>query len=171
MKKLSKIILITITIFLVIGCHNTNKPTKRNENPQPEDTVIKEIKDIDTNLGYNLPLGVDSVKLMSSGKVILVTTNENLPAEELTVGINVKDIYILPFGNGGYRSIIFLKNDGTVSAVNASALIENKKIEIMDNLGEYTNIVDINGQKEPDGFLITAITDTGEKLILDEYIK
>ena len=168
MKKLLKITIITIAIFLIIGCNNTNNG---GETPKPEDTIIKEIKDVDTNLGYNLPLGIDSVKLMSSGKAILVTNDENTSNEELTVSLNVKDIYVFPFGNGGYRSIIFLKNDGTVSAVNASSLIENKKIEVMNNLGEYTNIAKIEQKKESDGFLIIAVTDTGEKLILDEYIK
>lgn len=172
MKRLSRIILITIALFLIIGCNNaTDKPTKKDANPKTEDTIVKELKDIDTNLGHNLPLGIDSVKLMSSGKAILATNNENLPTEELTVSLNVKDIYILPFGNGGYRSIIFLKNDGTVSIVNASALIENKKIEVIDNVGEYTNIVRIEQQKETDGFLINAITESGEKLLLDGYIK
>ena len=170
MKKILKITIITIAVFLIIGCNNTtknhNKPT-----PKQEDTVTKEIKNIDTNLGHNLPLGVDSVKLMSSGKVILVTSNENTPNEELTVSLDVKDIYIFTFGNGGYRSILFLKNDGTVSAVNASALIESKKIEIMDNIGNYNNIEKIESVQGPDASSIRAITTSGEKVLLDGYIK
>ncbi len=170
MKKILKITIITITLFFIIGC-NHNNPKNPNTTQTPEDTVIKEIADIDTNLNHELPLGIESVKLMSSGKVILVTKNENTPNEELTVGVNVKNIYIFPFGNGGYRSILFLKNDGTVSALNASALIENQKIEIMDNIGNYNNIEEIESVKGTDASLIRAKTTSGEQVILDEYIK
>ncbi len=171
MKKILKITIITITMFFIIGCNHSNSKNPNNPTQKPEDTVIKEITDIDTNLNHELPLGIDSVKLMSSGKAIVVTNNENTPNEELTVGINVKNIYMFPFGNGGYRSIMFLKNDGTVSALNASVLIENQKIEIMDNIGNYNNIEDIESVQGSDASFIRAKTTSGEKIILDEYIK
>lgn len=169
MKKLLKITIIVISSILITGCTNS---TSNNKNNKEKDLIIKEIKDIDTNLNYELPLGLDSVKLMSSGKAILVeTNNNNMPSEELTVSLNVKDIYIFPFGNGGYRSIIFLKNDGTISIVNSSALIENKRIEVLDNIGNYTNVISIKQEKDPSGTLINAVLESGEKLPIDGYLK
>ena len=173
MKKLLKTTILLIIIILFTGCTvNINKNQEiKNKSNKNTDTIIKEINDVDKNLQYELPLGIDSVKLMSSGKAILITSNSNIPNEEVTVSLNVKDIYILPFGNGGYRSIIFLKNDGTVSIVNASALIENKKIEVLDNIGGYTNVVSIEQEKDSSGSLINVVLESGEKYLLDGYIK
>lgn len=171
MNKLLKTTILLIAIILLIGCANINKAPETNKKNKDTDTIIKEINNIDKDLKYELPLGIDSVKLMSSGKVVLVTSNNNIPNEELTVSLNVKDIYILPFGNGGYRSIIFLKNDGTVSIVNAEALIEDKKIEVIDNIGGYTNVVSIEQEKDFDGSLINVVLESGEKFLLDGYIK
>ena len=172
MKKLLRFTIITMTIFIIIGCNNsTDNGFPKNKPVKEEDTVVKEIKDIDTDLDHYLPLGIDSVKLMSSGKVILVTNDEKTSHEELTVSLNVKDVYIYPFGNGGYRSILFLKNDGTVSIVNASELIQNKKIQVIDNVGNYNNVVAIESVKDSDASLIKVVLESGEKHILDEYIK
>ena len=173
MNKLLKRTIILFTIILLAGCTTVNKTPKiNNKNNKDTDIIIKEISNIDKDLTHELPLGIDSVKLMSSGKVILVvTSNNNTPNEELTVSINVKNIYILPFGNGGYRSIIFLKNDGTVSIVNAEALIKDKKIEVLDNVGGYTNVVSIEQEKDIDGSLINVVLESGEKYLLDSYIK
>ena len=173
MKKLFKTITLSLTIILLTACTTDIKNNQiiNNKKAQNEDILIKEIKDIDTNLQYELPLGIDSVKLMSSGKVILVTHDNNNTNEELTVSLNVKDIYIFPFGNGGYRSIIFLKNEGTVSIVNAEALIERKKIEVLDNIGEYTNVINIEQEKDKNGSLINVILESGDKYLLDGYLK
>ena len=47
----------------------------------------------------------------------------------------VKDMYLCRIGNGGYRTIVALMDDGTVSAVNTRALIEDHILAVMDNLG------------------------------------
>ena len=174
MKKIFKVILSAFIIMLIAGCSfkfDFNNYNKKPVDPVVTDSVIKEINDIDANLGYNLPLGIATVKLMSSGKVIVVPNDKNIGMGELTVTTNARDIYVLPFGNGGYRSILFVKNDNTVSAVNASSLIENKRIEVLDNLGGYTNVEYLESQKDDYASSINVVLDNGEKYSLDEYLK
>ena len=174
MKKIFKVILSAFFIMLIAGCSykfDFNNYNKKPVDPVVTDSVIKEINDIDANLGYNLPLGIDTVKLMSSGKVIIVPNDKNIGMGELTVTTNARDIYVLPFGNGGYRSILFIKNNNTVSAVNASSLIQNKRVEIMNNLGGYTNVKSIESETDNYASVINVVLDSGEKYLLDKYIK
>ncbi len=185
MKKICSIFTVLIIVILLTGCfnrfdfidnHNNNSNNNNNNNnrhvePTPVDEVKKESNDIDTNLGYNLPLGIDTVKLMSSGKVIFVPNDRSIGMGDLTVANDVRDIYIFTFGNGGYRSILFVKNDNTVSAVNASSLIENKRIEVLDNLGGYTNVEYLESQADDYASSINVVLDNGEKHSLDEYLK
>ncbi len=177
MKKICSIFTVLIIVILLTGCFNrfdfidNNDNNKRHVEPAPVDEVKKEITDIDTNLGYNLPLGIDTVKLMSSGKVIFVPNDRSIAMGDITVANDVRDVYIFPFGNGGYRSILFVKNDNTVSAVNASSLIESKRIELINNLGGYTNVKTIESQIDNYASSINVILDNGEKYSLDEYIK
>lgn len=182
MKKICSISIILIVTMLLTGCvdrfdfidnhsNNSNNNNNRHVEPTPVDEIKKEINDIDTNLGYNLPLGIDTVKLMSSGKVIFVPNDRSIGMGDLTVANDVRDIYIFTFGNGGYRSILFVKNDNTVSAVNASSLIENKRIEVLDNLGGYTNVEYLESQEDDYASSINVVLDNGEKYSLDEYLK
>lgn len=168
MNKFLQTFILVVSIILMIGCTINNS---NNINQKKEDKIIKEIKNVDSNLEHNLPLGIDSVKLMSSGKVILLTNDELIPNEEVTVSLDVKKIYIFPFGNGGYRSVLFLKNDGTISALSAKALIEDKRIEVLDNIGGYTNVVDLEQQKDSSASYINVVLESGEKKLLDEYIE
>ncbi len=164
MNKIIKIIIPLIVIFIT-GCTITG-----NNKPQniKQDTIKEEIQDIDKDLKYDLPLGIDSVKLMKSGKLIIVPNNKALAENEQVVAENVNKVYLFTFGNGGYRTIIFIKNDKTVSSINASSLIENKKIVIDNNLG---NLTDVESIKQDDDFLIYAVLSNKEEKMLDGYIK
>ena len=169
MKKLLTIIILVLISSLLIGC--TNNTIKKNNNNKNVDTIKKEIKNIDENLQYEIPLGIDSIKLMKSGKVILITSNDKITKEETTISIDVKDIYIFTFGNGGYRCVLLLKNDGTISALNSSALIENKQLEVIDNLGNLTNVSYIKQKQDMEGILIYAVLEDGKEEMLDGYLK
>ena len=169
MKKLLLTTTILTICFFLIGCTSNNHD--QNSKSKPVDEIKKEIKNIDENIKYEIPLGIDSIKLMKSGKVILVTSSDKITEEETTVSLGVKEVYIYIFGNGGYRSVIFLKNDGTVSALNSSALIENNQIEVMDNLGGFTNVSYIKQVKTSDAFAVYVVLETGEEFMLDEYLK
>ena len=170
MKKLILIVTFLTLCFCIVGCTSSNT-NKQKLNNKSIDTIKKELKDIDKNLKYEVPLGIDSIKLMESGKVILVTSNDNITKEETTISINVKEIYIFTYGNGGYRCILLLKNDGTISALNSSALIENKQIEVMNNLGNLTNVSYIKQTKDMESYLIYAVLEDGTEQMLDEYLK
>ena len=76
-----------------------------------------------------------------------------------------------PFGNGGFYSILMLKEDGTVSAVNTAKLRDENVIEVMDNLGGYQDVVTVEGETTVDAMLINAVMSNGDKYPLDPYLK
>lgn len=158
MKKLFNLTVTVLMTLLIVGC------TKDN-------SIVKEFKNLDKNLKYEEPLGIDSIKLMKNGKVTITPNDKNIAEGKITVISDVKDMYIFTYGNGGYRTILFIKNDGSISAINTTSLIENKKIEILNNLGNYTNIVSIKQEKDQEGMLINAIDKSGKEYMLDGYIK
>ena len=158
MKKLFNLTVTVLMTLLIVGC------TKDN-------SIVKEFKNLDKNLKYEEPLGIDSIKLMKNGKVTIIPNDKNIAEGKITVISDIKDMYIFTYGNGGYRTILFIKNDGSISAINTTSLIENKKIEILNNLGNYTNIVSIKQEKDQEGMLINAIDKSGKEYMLDGYIK
>lgn len=135
-------------------------------------TIVKEIDDIDENTLYYEPLGLDSVRLMDNGDLIAETEDEleSTPGEEVKIADHVKDVYLLPFGNGGFRSLLFIREDGTVSAVNATELIVNKKLEIMDNLGGYLEVASLEGKADEDAHVIEVVMENGDHYLLDPYL-
>lgn len=140
---------------------------------QSGETVRKEIDDVDDDLGMNLPLGLDSILLLEDGTMIIETDDalEDAVGEEVTIASDVQDVFVLPFGNGGYRSVLFIKADGSVSALSTDALINDHNIEVMDNLGGYTEVKSIESVQDPGGSLVNVVLENGDTFLLDPYLK
>ena len=78
---------------------------------------------------------------------------------------------ILRYGNGGYRVVVFVRKDGTVSIVDPDILIQEHRIEIIDNLGDLTDIIGVYEQDEEDGTVIVAMDKNGDTVLLDPYLE
>jgi hypothetical protein len=130
---------------------------------------VKEI----TGPSYEFNMDINTVGLTPEGDVILKTEGDLAAAVgwQPTIASGVKDIYAKPFGNGGFYSILMLKEDGTVSAVNTAKLRDENVIEIMDNLGGYQDVVTVEGETTVDAMLINAVMSNGDKYPLDPYLK
>ena len=79
----------------------------------------------------------------------------------------VEDVNVTEYGNGGYRTIIALMKDGTISAVNGRALVEDHIFAVMDNVGSRDNFVAIETQTDESATSIIGITDDGKEIVLD----
>ena len=110
---------------------------------------------------------------MEDGTLILETDGEleKAAGEEITIASDATDVFVLPFGNGGFRSVIFLREDGSVSALNTSSLINDHNIDVMDQLGGYTDVKTLESAQDEDAFGINAVMNSGDKFPLDPYLK
>ena len=81
----------------------------------------------------------------------------------------VKDVYLVRWGNGGYRTIICLMKDGSLSALSANELIKDHITVVWDNLtGRDTYVsVEERASEEDDGYGVVGITEDGEEIDLD----
>ena len=137
----------------------------------PEYTDFSYVKELSSETGFGMD--VNAVLLTPEGRAVMRTEGELGQAIgwEVELADGVSDIYVEPFGNGGFYAILLLKPEGTVSEVNASALINDKKVEIIDRLGAFNDVKLIEGVKEEDAYSINAILSNGDKEPLDEYLK
>lgn len=137
----------------------------------PEYTDYSNVKELTSDLGFGMD--VQSVGLTPEGEVIM-RTQKDLADElgwQFTLESGVKDLYVEEFGNGGFYTILMIKEDGTVSAVNTAKLRDEKTIEIMDEIGGYQDVASIEGTHTEDGSLVYAVMESGDKYMLDPYLK
>ena len=140
--------------------------------------VVKTIEGIDDEetLKTREPLMIDSITLYSDGSLAIVPT-EDLRKNEIKDDAEavfpfeesgkVKNVWVVDYGNGGYRTIIALMKDGSVSAANGRALVEDHIFAVMDNVANRDNFKKIENRSDEDGSSIIGITDDGEEVILD----
>lgn len=146
----------------------------KSENSMMYKPVIKtKIDDIDDDESWFVPLGIDEILLYEDGDLTMELDDalEDALGEYVFVAEDVREVYLLPFGNGGYRTIVFIKEDGTVSAVNMTKLLTGQELEVMDRLGGYQDVVSIEGRQDPDAMLVEAVMENGDRYLLDPYLK
>ena len=148
---------------------------------EPVKEVVKTIDEIDTEDMNDLPLQIESITLFEDGTLRIVPVEDLLKnAEtnnELVDGAiypfedsgKVKDVFLVRFGNGGYRTIICLMDDGSLSAMSAKELIEDHITVIWDNLTGRDTYVSVEERKSEDGdsFGVVGITEDEEEIDLD----
>ena len=141
--------------------------------------VVKTIDGIDTEDMNDLPLQIESITLFDDGSLMIVPTEDVLrnaeSNDELVDGAmypfadsgKVEDVYLVRYGNGGYRTIICLMDDGTLSAMSATELIEDRIAIVMDNMTGRDTYVSIKQTESEDGFSVVGITSDGQEIDLD----
>lgn len=160
---------------------DTSADTQTEENAAEEaeeelPEVIKTIEGIDEDLGPREPLQIDSITLYADGSVAIVPTDD-LKKNEIKDDAEavypfkesgeVEDVAVADYGNGGYRTIVALMKDGTISVVNGRALVEDHIFAVIDNVANRDTFVEIQNIEEEDGHYIVGITEDGSEVILD----
>lgn len=138
--------------------------------------IVKTIEGVDTDIGSREPLQIETITLFSDGSVAIVPT-EDLKKNEIKDDADavypfeesgkVEDVAVVDYGNGGYRTVIALMKDGSISVVNGRALVEDHIFAVMDNVGGRDNFVKIESVKGEDAYSIIATTEDGEEVVLD----
>ena len=141
--------------------------------------IEKTISEIDTEDMMDIPLQIESITLLKDGSVRIVPTDDLLKIAETNNEVvdgavypfedsgKVKDIYLVRFGNGGYRTLICLMEDGSLSALSAEELITDHIFIVMDNLTGRDTYVSVKETTDTDSFLVYGITEEGEEVDLD----
>ena len=160
----------------------TEESADAEEQEEPEEDlpeVVKTIEGIDEDLGPRLPLQISSITLYEDGSVAIVPTDDLknneikddaeavYPFEESG---KVADVAVADYGNGGYRTIVALMKDGTISVVNGRALVEDHIFAVIDNVANRDNFVEIQNAEQEDGHYIIGITEDGSEVVLDYAI-
>ena len=184
MKKTITLIMTVLMIFtLTLGMSACKKSSggedKDSNKPAAADTekIVTSITDIDTEGMNDLPLEIESVTLFEDGSVRIVPTGDlkkNEIKDDKTDAIypfrefgKAKEIYLVRFGNNGYRTVIALMDDGTLSALSARELIEDRIAVVMPNVSGRDNYVSVEEVKDEDSYKVIGKTDDGEEIELD----
>ena len=187
-KKLSllSLLLIIAMMFMLAACGG-----KGSESEEPTDTteseetasetanVVKTLEEIDTEDMLDLPLQIESITLFDDGTLKIVPVDDLLRNAETNNEVvdgavypfadsgKVKDFYLVRFGNGGYRTLICLMDDGTLSALSATELIEDHIFIVMDRVTGRDTYVDVKEVMYEDAFGVVGITNEDEEIDLD----
>lgn len=185
---LSLLLILTLSVMLAACGAKTGGEEPEAEEPAQEETVeepvkevVKAIDEIDTEDMMDLPLQIESITLFEDGTLRIVPTEDLLKNaetnKELVDGAifpfedsgKVKDVFLVRYGNGGYRTIICLMDDGSLSAMSAKELIEDHITVIWDNLTGRDTYVSVEERPSEDGdaFGVVGITEEGEEIDLD----
>ena len=146
---------------------------------EPVKEIVKSIDEIDTEDMQDLPLQMESITLFEDGSLMIVPTEDLLKNaetnDELVDGAiypfadsgKVKDVFLVRYGNGGYRTIICLMDDGTLSALSANELITDHITVVWDALTGRDTYVSVKQNESEDGFGVVGVTEDDEEIDLD----
>lgn len=183
---LLSLMLIIAMMFMLVSCGGKGgdsgqsaEPADTEESAAQKAEVIKTLEEIDTEDMMDLPLQIKSITLYDDGTLKIVPAEDLLKNAETNNEVvdgavypfadsgKVKDFYLVRFGNGGYRTLICLMDDGTLSALSATELIEDHIFIVMDRLTGRENYVNIKEVKYDDAFGVVGITEDDEEIELD----
>jgi hypothetical protein len=163
------------------GAADTSADTQNEENADTAEDeempeVVKTIEGVDEDLGPREPLQIDSITLYADGSVAIVPVDD-LKKNEIKDDAQavypfkesgkVEDVAVADYGNGGYRTIVALMKDGTISVVNGRALVEDHIFAVIDNVANRDTFVEIQNVEQEDGYYIVGVTEDGNEVILD----
>ena len=178
------LLLVFAMVFTMTACG------KKEEEPEEEAVMSQEVAegpvvirsedDIDADKN-DIPLQISSITLFEDGTLLVVPTDDlrknEMKDDEEAEGIypfadsgkkgKVQDFYVVYFGNAGYRTIIALMDDGTLSAINGRALVEDHIIAVMNNVAGREDFTGVENVIDEDGLSIVGYTEDDEEVILD----
>ena len=183
MKRYSIILSLLLAFTMAFGltaCGEKEEETEEavmTQEVEEGPVVISSADDIDAD-ELDIPLQISSITLFEDGSLLLVP-NEDLRKNEMKDNEDeeglypfeksgkVKDFYVVYYGNAGYRTILALLEDGTISAINGRALVEDHIIAVMNNVTGRDDFVSVENVVDESGVGIIGKTEDGEDIVLD----
>ncbi|HHW94578.1 MAG TPA: hypothetical protein GX736_01425 [Mogibacterium sp.] len=135
-------------------------------------TIVKSIDAIDDTDGAK-DLQISSITLFDDGSVLLQTKDDLKKNEAEKIypfeeSGKVKDIYLVEFGEEGYRTVVAIMENGTISAMSSKSLIEDHIAVVRDNLLGRDDIEKVENTTDEYGYhLVTAYAKDGSDYSLD----
>lgn len=141
--------------------------------------VVDSLEEIDTEDMMDVPLQIESITLYDDGSLRIVPTDDLLKNAETNNEVvdggvypfadsgEVKAFYLVRYGNGGYRTVICLMEDGTLSALSANELIKDHIFIVMDAITGRDTYVSVKQIEDDDAFGVIGVTDDGQEIELD----
>ena len=187
-KKYSTILMILLAGLLVLmmcACGKDAEPAAVEEPAEKELTetetvqVVDYLEEIDTEDMMDIALQIESITLFEDGSLRIVPTGDLLKNAETNDEVvdggvypfadsgEVKAFYLVRYGNGGFRTVICLMDDGTLSALSANELINDRIFIVMDNLTGRDTYVDVKEVQGEFAFTVVGVTEDGEEIELD----
>ena len=185
-SPLLSLLLIIAMMFMLVSCGGKGgdsgqsaEPAETEESTTQSAEVIKTLEEIDTEDMQDIPLQIKSITLYDDGTLKIVPVEDLLKNAETNNEVvdgaifpfadsgKVKDFYLVRFGNGGFRTLICLMDDGTLSALSANELIEDHIFIVMDRLTGRENYVKVKEVTYDDAFGAVGITEDDEEIDLD----
>ena len=155
---------------------DANATDDASDNGEVEEVIEPDAEDV---IKQDIPLQIERITLYKDGSIEIIPTedlkknaedNKELkdgamhPFEEFG---KAKKIYLVRFGNGGYRTLIALMEDGTLAAMSAKELIEDHIAVVMPNMTGRDTYVDVKQVENEDSFGVMGVLDDGEEVELD----
>ena len=187
-KKHSTILMILLAALLVLmmcACGKDAEPAAVEEPAEKELTetetvqVVDYLEEIDTEDMMDIALQIESITLFEDGSLRIVPTGDLLKNAETNDEVvdggvypfadsgEVKAFYLVRYGNGGFRTVICLMDDGTLSALSANELINDRIFIVMDNLTGRDTYVDVKEVQGEFAYTVVGVTEDGEEIELD----
>lgn len=190
LKKSNRLLCVLLMILLaamLAACGTAQKDTGTAEaegvqeeaQEQPTVEIVKSIDEVDTEDMHEVPLQIESITLFEDGSLRIVPTEDLLKNAETNNEVvdgavypfadsgKVKDFYLVRYGNGGFRTIICLMDDGSLSALSANELINDHITIVWDNLTGRDTYVSVKEVEREDGYGVVGITEDDEEIDLD----
>ena len=185
-KKFASILALIMVLVMALSMTSCGNKEEEEEIEALDEAVteeveqgpeaVKTIDEIDTE--GEVPMQIESITLYEDGTVLLVPTDDlrknEMKGDEDGEGIypfadsgKVKDIYVLYYGNAGFRTVLALLEDGTLSAVNGKALIEDHIIAVMNTVAGRDDFVSVENTVDESAYGIIGHTKDGDDIVLD----
>ena len=186
---LSMLLILALAMMLgACGAKNGTAEPETEEVPEQEEVaeepaveVVKAIDEIDTEGMEDIPLQIESITLFEDGTLRIVPLDDLLKNAETNNEVvdgaiypfadsgKVKDVFLVRFGDEGYRTIICLMDDGSLSAMSAKELINDHITVIWDNLTGRDTYVSVEERQSDDekSYSVVGITEDDEEIDLD----
>ncbi len=186
---LSLLLMIALAMMLTAcGAKSGTEEPEVEEVPEQEEVaeepvveVVKTIDEIDTEDMKDIPLQIESITLFEDGTLRIVPLEDLLKNAETNNEVvdgaiypfadsgKVKDVFLVRFGDEGYRTIICLMDDGSLSAMSAKELIDDHITVIWDNLTGRDTYVSVEDRLSDDekSYSVVGITEDEEEIDLD----
>jgi len=162
LKLIAICVLIVALLAIMSQCRRTET--------DPDATVVKSIEVDGAAAETDHILTINTADLMSDGSVVI--NNYGKMAEKIgttyTLFEDCTDVYCVTYGESGYRTILAITTDGTISALGGDKWVEYNRFQIKENIGKLKDVESIEQEQDGDTARVYAVLSDGTRTDITE---